>query len=57
MDARQFPVVFRYAGPGVESAREISAQVPGIEFFDERASLEEAVERIVSRIRESDELV
>ena len=54
VDARQFPVVFRYAGPGVESAREISAQVPGIEFFDERASLEEAVERIVSRIRESD---
>jgi succinyl-CoA synthetase beta subunit len=53
VDAQRFPVVFRYAGPGVESAREISAEVPGIEFFDERASLEEAVERIVTRIRES----
>jgi succinyl-CoA synthetase beta subunit len=53
VDARRFPVVFRYAGPGVESAREIAAQVPGLEFLDERASLEEAVERIVARIRAS----
>jgi len=53
VDARRFPVVFRYAGPGVESAREITARVPGIEFLDERASLEEAVERIVTRIREN----
>ncbi len=52
VDARRFPVVFRYAGPGVETAREIAGQVPGIEFYDERASLEEAVERIVARARE-----
>ncbi|HXJ78769.1 MAG TPA: ATP-grasp domain-containing protein [Candidatus Methylomirabilis sp.] len=52
VDAARFPVVFRYAGPGVESAREIAAKVPGIEFYDERVSLEEAVERIVARVRE-----
>lgn len=52
VDGRRFPVVFRYAGPGVESARALSAEVPGIDFYDERTSLEEAVERIVARVRE-----
>jgi hypothetical protein len=48
IDARTFPVVFRCAGPGVEVARELAATVPGIEFHDERTSLEEAVARIVA---------
>ena len=51
VDARRFPVVFRYAGPGVEVARELAAEVPGIDFYDERTSLEDAVERIVTRVR------
>jgi len=53
VDGREFPVVFRYAGPGVETARALSAEVPGIDFYDERTPLEEAVERIVARARES----
>lgn len=54
VDGRQFPVVFRYAGPGVETARELAAQIPGVEFFDETVSLEEAVERIVTRVRQAE---
>ena len=53
VDARRFPVVFRYAGPGVETARALSAEVPGIDFCDETVSLEEAVERIVARVRQA----
>jgi succinyl-CoA synthetase beta subunit len=53
VDGRRFPVVFRYAGPGVEAARTVAAEVPGVEFCDERTSLEEAVERIVRRVRET----
>jgi succinyl-CoA synthetase beta subunit/citryl-CoA synthetase large subunit len=43
----EFPVVFRFAGPGVEEARRLAAQLPGIEFFDAASSLEDAVSRIV----------
>ncbi|OGB94069.1 MAG: hypothetical protein A3G35_05395 [candidate division NC10 bacterium RIFCSPLOWO2_12_FULL_66_18] len=53
VDARRFPVVFRYAGPGVEVARELAAEVPGVEFYDETTSLELAVERIVARVRQA----
>lgn len=53
VDCSRFPVVFRYAGPGVEAARALAAGVPGVEFYDERTSLEEAVERIVTRVREA----
>jgi succinyl-CoA synthetase beta subunit/citryl-CoA synthetase large subunit len=51
VDGSRFPVVLRYAGPGVETARGLAAEVPGVEFHDERTSLEEAVERIVARVR------
>ncbi len=54
VDARRFPIVFRYAGPGVEAARGLAAEVPGIDFYDEQTSLEEAVERIVARVREGE---
>lgn len=53
VDGRRFPVVFRCAGPGVEVARALATEVPGIDFYDERTSLEEAVERIVERVRGS----
>jgi len=49
VNAHEFPVVFRYAGPGVETARALSAEVPGVDFCDEQVSLEAAVERIVRR--------
>lgn len=51
VDGYRFPVVFRYAGPGVETARALSAEVPGIDFYDERTSLEEAAERIVALVK------
>ena len=51
VDGHRFPVVVRYAGPGAEAARALAAEVPGVEFYDERTSLEEAVERIVARVR------
>lgn len=52
VDARRFPLVFRYAGPGVESARKLAETIPGLEFFDHNVSLEAAVERIVNRVRQ-----
>lgn len=51
VDGRRFPVVFRYAGPGVEAARALAAEVPGVDFYDEALSLDQAVERVVARVR------
>jgi succinyl-CoA synthetase beta subunit/citryl-CoA synthetase large subunit len=42
-----FPIVFRFAGPGVEEARRLATELPGIEFYDAESSLEDAVKRIV----------
>jgi succinyl-CoA synthetase beta subunit len=47
VDPKKFPVVFRFAGPGVEVARRLAAQLPGIEFYDASTSIENAVKRIV----------
>ena len=47
VDAKKFPVVFRFAGPGVETARELASEIPGIEFYDAATSLEETVRRVV----------
>lgn len=47
VNPRKFPIVFRFAGPGVEVARDLAAELPGIEFYDEATSLEEAARRIV----------
>lgn len=52
VDPKTFPVVFRFAGPGVEVARKLAAEVPGIEFYDASTSLEDAVKRIVELTRE-----
>ena len=51
VDPRKFPVVFRYAGPGVEVAKEMASELPGIEFYDAATSLEDAVRRIVELTR------
>lgn len=55
IDPKKFPVVFRFAGPGVEVARELAAEIPGIEFYDATASLEDVVKRIVELTRENSE--
>jgi succinyl-CoA synthetase beta subunit len=47
VNPKEFPVVFRFAGPGVEEARKLAAELPGIEFYDAATSLEDAVRRIV----------
>ncbi len=49
VDPRRFPIVFRFAGPNVEVARELAASLPGVEFHDEATSIEDAVRRIVAR--------
>ncbi len=51
VDPRKFPVVFRFAGPGVEVAKGLASEIPGIEFYDAATSLEEAVRRIVELTR------
>lgn len=52
IDPKKFPVVFRFAGPGVEVARDLAATIPGIEFYDAATSLEDAVARIVQLTRD-----
>ena len=47
VDSKSFPIVFRFAGPGLEVARKLASQVPGIEFYDASTSIEDAVKRIV----------
>jgi succinyl-CoA synthetase beta subunit/citryl-CoA synthetase large subunit len=47
VDPKKFPIVFRFAGPGVEVAKRLAAQLPGIEFYDASTSIENAVRRIV----------
>jgi len=49
VDLLSFPVVLRFAGPGIESAREIVRTMPGLELYEDETSLEDAVRRIVER--------
>ena len=51
LDYEKFPVVVRYAGPGVEEARRLIAEVPGLEWHEDEASIEDIAERIVARVR------
>ena len=51
IDPKKFPVVFRFAGPGVDVAKKLAAELPGIEFYDAATSLDEAVKRIVELTR------
>lgn len=50
LDYEKFPVVVRYAGPGVEEARRLIAEVPGVEWHEDEASIEDVMERIVARV-------
>jgi succinyl-CoA synthetase beta subunit/citryl-CoA synthetase large subunit len=51
VDPRRFPVVLRFAGPGIEEAREIAREVPGLELYEDETSLGGAVRRTVDRTR------
>jgi succinyl-CoA synthetase beta subunit/citryl-CoA synthetase large subunit len=52
VNPKEFPIVFRFAGPGVEEARRLATELPGIEFYDAESSLEDAVKRIVELTRD-----
>lgn len=47
VDPRVFPVVIRLAGPGAEEARAIVRRLPGIEYYEDEVTLEDAIRRIV----------
>ena len=49
LDFDKFPVIIRYAGPGVEEARRLIAEVPGVEWHEDEASIEDLARRIVAR--------
>jgi succinyl-CoA synthetase beta subunit len=51
VDPGRFPVVLRFAGPGIEAARDIARTLPGLELYEDETSLEDAVRRIVQRAR------
>jgi succinyl-CoA synthetase beta subunit/citryl-CoA synthetase large subunit len=52
IDPKKFPLVFRFAGPGVDVAKKLAAELPGIEFYDAATSLDDAVRRIVELTRD-----
>jgi len=51
VDPQRFPVVLRFAGPGIEEARTIAAGLHGLELYEDETSLAAAVRRAVDRIR------
>lgn len=55
LDFNTFPVIIRYAGPGVEEARKLIAEVPGVEWCEDEASIEDLAKRIVARSYGRDE--
>ena len=51
VDPRLFPVVLRFAGPGIDAARGIAATLPGLELYEDDTSLEASVRRIIELTR------
>lgn len=49
IDPHRFPVVLRFAGPGIEEARKIAGELPGLELYEDETSLAAAVRRVVER--------
>jgi succinyl-CoA synthetase beta subunit/citryl-CoA synthetase large subunit len=47
VDPTRFPVVIRLTGPGAEAAREVVRRLPGIEYYEDEVTLEDAIRRIV----------
>lgn len=52
IDPEAFPVVFRFAGPGADAARELADALPGIEYYGAESTIEDVVERIVELTRD-----
>ena len=51
VDVRRFPVVLRFAGPGIEEARKIADGLPGVELYEDDTSLAMAVRRMVELVK------
>jgi succinyl-CoA synthetase beta subunit/citryl-CoA synthetase large subunit len=50
VDPRTFPVVIRLTGPGAEEARTIGRRIPGIWYYEDDLTLEDAIRRIVQLV-------
>jgi succinyl-CoA synthetase beta subunit len=53
VDCSRLPVVMRLCGPNQDEARRLGAEVPGLEYYDDTTTLEEAIERFMERVREA----
>jgi succinyl-CoA synthetase beta subunit len=52
IDGRKFPVVLRFCGPNQDLAASLVGELSGVEYLDERTTIEDAARRMVERIRE-----
>lgn len=52
IDCTRFPVVLRLCGPNQDEARRLAAGVPGLEYYDDTTTVEQAVERLLQLIAE-----
>tara|TARA_A100001037_G_C15122419_1_gene624526 strand:- start:48 stop:1277 length:1230 start_codon:yes stop_codon:yes gene_type:complete len=50
LDFKKFPVVIRFAGPGIERAREIVSELPDIHFYEKDFSLDDLSQKIVELV-------
>lgn len=50
VDPRTFPVVIRLTGPGAEEARAVVRRIPGIEYYEDDVTLDDAIRRIVELV-------
>jgi succinyl-CoA synthetase beta subunit len=51
IDARKFPIVMRFCGPNQDIAQAHAESIPGVEFYDDNTSIEQAARRIVELIQ------
>ncbi len=50
LDFKKFPVVIRFAGPGIENAREIISELPDVHFYEKDFSLDDLSKKIVELV-------
>ena len=50
LDFKKFPVVIRFAGPGIERARQIISELPEVHFYEKEFSLDDLSKKIVELV-------
>ena len=50
LDFKKFPVVIRFAGPGIEKAREIVSELPDVHFYEANFSLDDLSKKIIELV-------